>query len=388
MNILSFTTLYPNSAQPRHGIFVENRLRRIAEQPGINLKIIAPVPWFPSSNPRFGHYAAFSQVPKQEERHGIDILHPRFPTVPKVGMTLSPYLLYHWMKPVLARMRSEGWDFDLIDAHYFYPDGVAAAMLGTHFKRPVVITARGSDINVIARNHKIQRNLIQKAAQDAAGIIAVSDGLAGAMADIGINRDRIHVLRNGVDLEMFKPTDKAQCRQQFGVDQPLLTSVGNLVPLKGHDLVIKSLLDLPSYNLLIVGSGPEETALKSLTHQLGLDNRVSFHRGVPHEKMRDVYNAADALVLASKSEGWPNVLLESMACGTPVVTTRVSGAAEAVSSPDAGRICSERSEAAIAQSVGDLFNALPSAEMTRRHAEQFSWDTIIQDQITLYRSAI
>ncbi len=388
MKILSFTTLYPNIEQVRHGIFVENRLRRIAAEPGINLKVVAPVPWFPSKNPAFGQYATYAKVPAQEERFGIEILHPRFPTIPKIGMTLAPYLLYRWAAPVLARMRSEGFDFDLIDAHYFYPDGVAASMLSRRFQRPVVITARGSDINVIARNYALPRRLVLGAARKSAAMIAVAEGLADAMGDVGIERGSVRVLRNGVDLDMFKPVDREQCRREFGVKQPLLVSVGNLVALKGHDLAIRSLLELPGYNLLIVGSGPEDGALKSLVTELGLANRVTFHPGVTHDRMREIYNAGDALILASQSEGWPNVLLESMACGTPVVTTKVSGALEAVSAPAAGRVCAQRTAGAIAESVTELFAARPSIEETRRHAERFDWDSIVREQIALYRNAI
>ena len=387
MKILSFTTLYPNAVQPRHGVFVENRLRRIAAQPDIDLTVLAPVPWFPLQSSLFGRYATFAKVPVRETRFGIEIAHPRFPTLPKVGMTLAPHLLYRWMQPVVEKMFAGGSDVDLIDAHYFYPDGVAASMLGRKFDRPVVITARGSDINVIARQYAAPRSMILRAARNAAALIAVSDGLADAMAEIGIERDRIRVLRNGVDLDMFQPADWEQARRRIRVEQPLLVSVGNLVPLKGHDLIIRSLPQLPGYNLLIVGSGPEEDALKSLAQELNLADRITFHSGVAHDRMPEIYNAADALVLASQSEGWPNVLLEAMACGTPVVSTNVSGATDAVSSPAAGRICAERTPAAIAHSVKDLFRSLPSGAATRAHAEQFDWDSIVQEQIALYRRA-
>ena len=387
VKVLSFTSLYPNAVQPRHGIFVENRLRRIAEQKDVDLKVVAPVPWFPSKSSTFGRYAVYAQVPEREERYGIEVLHPRFPVVPKVGMTLSPYLLYRWMRPVLARLMAEGPGIDLIDAHYFYPDGVAAALLGRWFDRPVVITGRGSDINEIAGN-SVPRKLIRWAARQAAGVIAVSDGLASAMSERGIDRERIHVLRNGVDLEMFRPTDQAECRRRLGLEPPVLLSVGNLVPLKGHHLVITALQDLPGYQLLIVGTGPEENNLRDLVDKLGMHERVSFHGAVPHEIMGDVYNAGDALLLASESEGWPNVLLESMACGTPVISMDVSGAREAISSADAGLVCPDRTPEAIVRSVNALFAALPPREETRRHAERFSWDDTILAQVELYRGAL
>lgn len=384
VKILSFTTLYPNAAQPRHGVFVENRLRRIAQQANIDLRIVAPVPLFPLRSSVFGRYALYANVPAREQRHGIDILHPRYPVVPKVGMTLSPYLLYRWMRPVVSRLLADGYDFDLIDAHYFYPDGVAAALLGRWLNRPVVITARGSDINVIAR-HALPGSFIRWATRQAAGVIAVSNGLADEMADRGLDRQRIRVLRNGVDLKMFRPLDQAECRRKLGTKGQVLLSVGNLVPLKGHDLVIKALQSLPGSQLVIVGTGPEEQKLRRLARALGLTERVRFHGGAAHEDMCEIYNAADALVLASASEGWPNVLLEAMACGTPVISTDVSGAREAVSAPAAGLICSERTAEAIVAAVNSLFSERRSRDETRRHAEHFDWDDTIDQQVALYR---
>lgn len=384
VKVLSFTSLYPNAAQSRHGVFVENRLRRIAEHPDVDLKVVAPVPWFPSRNSIFGRYATYTNVPACEERYGVEVLHPRFPVIPKFGMTLSPFLLYLWMRPVLSRLLADGWDFDLIDAHYFYPDGVAATLLGRRFSRPVVITARGSDINVIAR-YRLPGKLIRWAARQAADIIAVSEGLADTMGERGIDRQRVQVLRNGVDLEMFRPVDQAECRRQPGVDPLVLLSVGNLVSLKGHDLIIRALQSLPDFRLVIVGTGPEENNLRELVKELNLAGRVKFQGGVEHEKMSEIYGAADALVLASESEGWPNVLLEAMACGTPVVATEVSGVGEAVSSSAAGVICAERAPDAIVQAINALFAARPSREETRRHAERFSWDETIERQVAIYR---
>lgn len=387
MKVLSFTTLYPNAAQPRRGVFVENRLRRIAEQEDVDLKVIAPVPLFPWRNSAFGRYAVYAKVPASEIRHGIEVLHPRFLGIPKIGMMVSPFLFYRWMRPVIAQLLADGHDFDLIDAHYFYPDGVAAVLLGRRFNRPVVITGRGSDINVIARYY-IPGKLIRWAARQASGVIAVSEGLASEMSNRGIDRKHISILRNGVDLHMFRPIDQADCREKLGIQGPLILSVGNLVRLKGHDLVIKSLQSLPSFGLLIVGTGPEERNLRGLVNELDLTERVRFHGGVMHEEMCGIYNAADVLVLASESEGWPNVLLESMACGTPVVSMNVSGAREAVSSTSAGIICSRRTPEAIAQALKKLFAARPSREETRRHAERFGWDETIYRQVALYREVL
>ncbi|HEX9173229.1 MAG TPA: glycosyltransferase family 4 protein, partial [Telluria sp.] len=146
MKILTFSTLFPNSEKPGHGIFVETRLRHLVASGQVEARVVAPVPWFPSAHPRFGQYARQARVPRAELRHGIAVSHPRYPVLPKIGMNVAPLLLAQAVKPAIARLLDEGFDFDLIDAHYFYPDGVAAAMLARHFNKPLVITARGSDI--------------------------------------------------------------------------------------------------------------------------------------------------------------------------------------------------------------------------------------------------
>ena len=171
MKVLTFSSLYPNAARPEHGIFVETRLRQLVMSGQVETTVVAPVPWFPFTHPAFGAYAAHARAPRSETRNGVDALHPRFPVLPKIGMTLAPFLLYRAVRPVVERVQHER-GFDLIDAHYFYPDGVAAAMLGRRLGVPVVITARGTDVNLIAQ-HRFPRRMIRWAARQAAAVVAV-----------------------------------------------------------------------------------------------------------------------------------------------------------------------------------------------------------------------
>ena len=144
MRILTFSTLYPNAVRPNHGIFVESRLRHLLDSGRVEARVVAPTPWFPSANPRYGHYAAFARVPREEKRYGIDVTHPRYLSVPKVGMSAAPYLLAAGVQSTMNGILRHGYDLDIIDAHYFYPDGVAAAFIGKKLGKPVVITARGT----------------------------------------------------------------------------------------------------------------------------------------------------------------------------------------------------------------------------------------------------
>lgn len=383
VQILTFTTLYPSETRPQHGIFVETRLRKLVESGAVEARVVAPRPWFPFASARFGRYAAFARTPKREERHGLAVDHPRYPLPPKVGMSAAPLLLYSALLPLLRRQMREGRDFDLIDAHYFYPDGVAAVLLGRALSRPVVVTARGSDLNIIAE-HALPRRWITWAANRAAGLVTVSSGLMRRLAALGVAPERIRVLRNGVDLARFQPVDRQTFRRDFGILAPTLLAVGNLVRLKRHRLLVEALSRLPGVDLVILGEGPERGAIESLARERNLTGRVHLLGSLPQDRLPEIYSAADLLLLPSEHEGWPNVLLESMACGTPVVVSNIDGIEEIVAAPEAGRILRETSPETLADAVHALLAAPPVRADTRRYAEGFDWQSTTEGQIELF----
>jgi glycosyltransferase involved in cell wall biosynthesis len=381
MKILTFSTLFPNSEKPGHGIFVETRLRHLVASGQVESRVVAPVPWFPSTHPRFGSYARFAKAPRHELRHGIAVAHPRYLTIPKVGMNLSPMLLAQGAKPAIARLIDEGFDFDLIDAHYFYPDGVAAAMLARYFNKPLVITARGSDITLFPQ-YALPRRMITWAAQRADAVITVCNALRDEVVALGIDADRVVSLRNGVDLNLFRPTERSP-NAMF-----TLLAVGHLVPVKAQDLIIGALTLLPGVRLVLAGDGPDRIKLETLARELGVTDRVTFLGAVPQAQLREHYGAADVLVLSSSREGWANVLLEAMACGTPVVASRVYGTPEVVASPDAGVLMAERSYQGVADAVNALRANYPDRAATRRYAERFSWDDTTDGQLRLFEQVL
>lgn len=384
LRILTFSTLYPNEVQPNHGVFVENRLRHLVGAGKVESLVVAPVPYFPRSIPGFDRWGAYARIPRRENRHGLAVYHPRYPVIPKIGANVAPWLLAAGSWRLLNDIARAGYDFDLIDAHYMYPDGVAAAWLGRLLRKPVVVTVRGTDVNLIPR-YRVPRHLIQRALKQLSGVIAVSEALKDAVVTIGSRPEDVTVLRNGVDLELFAPIDRAKARQQLCLHGPTLLSVGHLIERKGHDLIIKALSELTEYQLLIVGEGPERDALSDLAARLGVASRVRFLGAQPHGLLPSFYAAADALVLASSREGWANVLLEAMACGTPVVASNIWGNPEVVRSPDAGCLMAERTPTALASAVRSLFASLPDRAATRRYAESFSWDDTSEGQVALFR---
>ena len=389
MKLLTFSTLYPNSQQPNHGIFVETRLRYLIASGQVESRVVAPVPWFPLKGERFGHYGTLAKVPRRETRNGIDVTHPRYLVLPRVGMTVTPYTLAHAAKQEIGRILDGGYDFDAIDAHYFYPDGVAAVMLGKHFNKPVVITARGTDINLIPQFAR-PRQLILDAARDADGIITVCKALKDEMVGLGVSPDNITPLRNGVDLERFAPIDRAAARAAVGLvpGRFTLLSVGLLDPRKAHDLIIRALPQLPDVDLLIAGIGPEKNNLERLARELDVQDRVKLLGSVPQTELKTYYNAADTLVLASSREGWANVLLESMACGTPVVASNVWGTPEVVAAPAAGVLMPQRTPEGLVAALSQLRANYPAHSATRRYAEDFGWQPTTQGQIDLFHSIL
>ena len=387
MRILTFSTLYPNAAQPSHGVFVENRIRHLAASGAVSIEVVAPVPVFPIARHFMPSYAEAEKAPPQEVRHGLTVRHPRYALIPRISMSAAPLSLYRAARASIDSVRRAGFDFDLIDAHYFFPDGVVAVMLGRHFKRPVTITARGTDINLIPQ-YALPRRMIRWAARECAGMITVCAALKEGLVELGAPADKIRVLRNGVDLLTFRPVDRAAARRALDLTAPTLLSVGHLIPRKGHDLVIQALTQLPGFHLLIAGQGPEEQRLHAIARASGVEDRVRFLGRVPHDKLRDVYTAADLLVLASSREGWANVLLEAMACGTRVAASDVWGTPEVVAEPAAGALFKERTPGAIAAAVRQLMGVPADRAATRRYAEGFSWDQTTQGQIDLFRSLI
>jgi glycosyltransferase involved in cell wall biosynthesis len=387
MKLLTFSTLFPNTVKPSHGIFVETRLRYLLGSGKVESKVVAPVPWFPSQSKRFGDYAAFAKVPASETRYGIDVRHPRYLVIPKVGMTAAPWLLAQSAKKEIGRIIDEGYDFDAIDAHYFYPDGVAAVMLGKYFNKPVVITARGTDINLIPQ-YALPRKQLMWAADNAAGMITVCNALRDEMVGLGMPGERIVPLRNGVDLQRFQPMDRQAARAKLGIDGFTIISVGLLDPRKAHDLTIGALPLMPDVKLLIAGTGPERRNLEAQAERLGVSDRVKLLGAVAQTDLKDYYNAADAMVLASSREGWANVLLESMACGTPVVASNVWGTPEVVAAPEAGVLMQERTSEGIADAMARLRAHYPDHAATRRYAENFSWDATTEGQLQLFSRII
>ncbi len=382
LRVLTFTSLFPSAARPRHGIFVETRLQHLVDDCAVDARVVAPVPWFPFRSPRYGRYADYAATPRRETRAGgLRVTYPRYLMLPRVGVAFQPESMARAARADIAALRRGGWVPDIIDAHYLYPDGVAAALLAHELGIPFIATARGSDVNVLARTPGPAARIVH-AAGLAAALIAVSWPLKKALVELGVAEAKIVILRNGVDLDVFQLEDKEAARRRLGFGaERLAICVGNLQPEKGHALAIESLCMLPGFRLVIAGEGPLRGELTALARRVGVAERMSFLPTMTQGELRHLYCSADVMLLPSTREGWPNVVLESLACGTPVVAVDVGAVREMLNRPEFGRVVTSRDPVPFARAVLRATNAPERREQLRRHAAGFDWISISRGQL-------
>jgi glycosyltransferase involved in cell wall biosynthesis len=384
-HIVTFTSLYPNSIFPRHGIFVEERLKHIRATGQIDVTVIAPVPWFPFKSDIFGEYCRFAHVPRREERMGLLIEHPRYPVIPKIGMPISPFSMALSVAGLFEHLKSEWASRFVIDSHYLYPDAVAACLIGRWLKLPVIMTARGQDVTLLPK-YPFARAMIRWAIRNCQKVITVSESLREQLIALGVDANHVVTLRNGVDSSRFQLQDKRKAKAAVGFQGITLVSVGHLIDRKEHQLIIKAMTNLPDAHLVIIGEGPLKSRLQELANRLNVHSRVSFIPNISQKQLISYYNAADATILVSRREGMPNVVLESLSCGTPVIATDVEGVPELLDAPEAGIVIDDWSPDTISAAVKRLLANYPERTAIRRHAAQFDWAPTSRGVIAILES--
>ncbi len=374
IRILLFSTVFPNVAQPHHGVFVRERMRGLP--PEVEVTVVAPVPWFPFVS---GLRPGFRpRVPREEVQDGVRVLHPRFLSIPAVGKCLDGLFLFLGALPTVWRLR-KSFPFDAIDAHFVYPEGTAAALLGKVFRKPVLLTLRG--LLPLLIPHALRRPQLRWTLTRAARLIAVSGSLRDTAVSFGVPRERVRVIENGIDADLFRPLDRREARRRLGLpaDAPLLVSVGTLAERKGFHLVIEALPDLAGVCYAIVGGagaeGAQEAELRNLAQRLGVTDRVIFAGPRKREDLAAWYSAADLSVLASAHEGCPNVILESIACGTPVVATPVGDIPRILDDLQVGRIV-EREVSALAEGIAEALAQPWDRGRIRARITERTWQTV------------
>lgn len=384
--LLSIATLYPNACNPRFGTFVARQMEALAARGDWQVEVINPIGLPPLA---LGRYAPLRQALVSGDEHGVMVHRPRFTLVPAVGGPFNPAMIVRAVLPLAQRLHQRA-PFDLVDAQFFYPDGPAAATIAAELKLPLAIKARGADILHWGAKPYARRKM-QEAAQQAAGLLAVSKALADDMAAIDLPADKITVHYTGLDRALFRPLGRGRCRQQvlerFGIPAggPLLASVGALIERKGQVFVIEALPSLPDASLALVGQGPDRDMLETRARELGVGHRVHFLGPLDHTVLPIVLSAADVMVLPSASEGLANAWVEALACGTPLVITDAGGARELVTAPTAGRIV-PREAAAVASGVAEVLAQRAEPQEVAETVARFSWQANAEALAAFYDS--
>jgi teichuronic acid biosynthesis glycosyltransferase TuaC len=390
LRVLLFSTVFPNGPQPHHGVFVRERMRGLPAD--VEVRVVAPAPWFPLvSGLRPGYRPP---IAREEIHGGVQVLHPRYVSFPGLLKFLDGFLMFLCALPVLVRMRRE-FPFQAIDAHFAYPEGLAAVLAGLVLRVPVTITLRGTLPQLAG--FRLRRPQLRFALRRAARVIAVSESLKADAVALGIPAEKVRVIENGIDPELFRPVDRTEARRALGLPKygPLLVSVGTLSERKGFHLVLEAMAKLgvrwPTLRFAIVGGDGAEGAmggeLRQLAARLKIADRVVFAGSARRDDLAAWYGAADLFVLASSHEGCPNVVLEALACGTPVIGTPVGNVPELLDSPDVGVVV-ERTADALAAGIDAALGRGWDRDRVRARVAARTWEVVGREQAEELRAAV
>lgn len=374
MRVLSFSYCYPNQSRRTWGVFVQQRLAALAER--VELQVASPAPSFPVLS-----YFRPWPGPAREKWQGLEVHRPRFFCVPGLLKDLDGRFYARSLHKWLAGL-AETWRPDVLDAHFVWPDGVGVSLLARRLGLPYAITLRGKLYPCL----KIpsQKQQCADALRSAGAVICVSGKLADEARQLGADPGRVHVIPNGVDREHFYPQDKAQARKHLGLpaDGRLLVTVAHLGPRKGHREAIRALASLPDDVRLVLVGGPGlgggGAELTALADSLGLHGRVLIAGPQPYEKVPLYFCAADASVLASYREGCPNVVLESLACGTPVVASDVGAVADLIAPGVNGQVVPAREVEPLAEGLRAVLDASWSPEQVSNSPSVRTWRDVAE----------
>ncbi len=370
MKVLAVTNLFPNAAEPGRATFNRQHFSHLSEL--VDLELIAPVAWTSAAATLASDRRALKPQPGKIRRAE----HPRFFYPPKV-MRGSYHHFYRWSIRRSFSRCVAGFRPDVVYATWIYPDGLAALDLAKGLGLPVVLKAHGSDIHSISGSARTEQT--RKTLSEADGLIAVSNDLKNQMIALGAEGSEIRTVYNGVELSVFRSGNKVDSRKQLGIDpdRRFLLFVGNLKPVKGIDRLIHAFAKTqsPELRLVVLGGGSEKLRLEELAGHLGVGNRIEFLGPQPHDKIPRWMRAADALCLFSRNEGLPNVVLEALAAGTPVITTAVGGIPEVVIADKNGFLIDPEDALGAGQTIDRVVAKTWDSGSISESVARFSWAT-------------
>jgi PST family polysaccharide transporter len=389
--VLSLSSEFPNPSEPGKGVFVRARLEAIRSRAA--LTVVAPVAALDYANPQRDLFAA-ARIPRTRQEGRIHVLHPRW-VYPPYGGWANAFFLFARLLPMVARLRARR-AFDVLDAHFAHPEGIAAVLLGRLVGCPVIVTIRGSELRY--RTQKAKRFWMSWALRRADRVIAVSDGLRTLAIELGVEPRRVATVPNGINAELFFRRDRNRCRASHGIDaaERIVLSAGDLAELKGHHRIIAAVRTLRDRGvrarLLIAGgvgrSGRYAETLRQQAIASGLGDCVTFVGEVTQDTLAELMSAADVFCLASSTEGWPNVVNEALACGTPVVATDVGAVRQMIVSDLYGYVVPVPDAAALAEALRLALTRDWDHDAISARGRSRSWDRVAEDVLDEMRAVI
>lgn len=382
LKILIITNLFPNNKEPNRGIFIKQEALELSKL--CEIQVIAPIPWVPFSLRFLPQWSTNAQIKDQEIIENITTYHPRWLVIPKILRSLYGLLLFFSLLRTVRKIK-RSFNFGIIYGHWIYPDGFACVLLARIFKVPVILHALGCDINQYSKFflRKIQ---IAWSLKNADKIISVSNALKEKMCSLGTFEKKIHVIANGVDSCLFKPMAKQECRKLLGLPQNLkiILFIGSLEIVKGAEYLIDAFQKVNSeyglpVNLVLIGKGPSEKTIREKIAFYKQKSSVTLAGEINHNKIPLWMNAADVFCLPSIREGMPNVILEALSCGKPVVASSVGGIPELVTSSDYGILFPPGDSSILAKSLLTALRRDYDEDKIAKHFSSRTWKTIAEE---------
>jgi teichuronic acid biosynthesis glycosyltransferase TuaC len=394
IRVLALSCLFPNAEQPSYGIFVLHRLRAVSRRCAV--RVVAPIAVYPVLNRTLRGLRRGWRVGRRECWGGMQVDHPRFAVMPRFlkGFDALSFAVAT-LRSVRRIEREEGFCADVIDVHWTYPDVVAGYWLARTRRRKLFVTVRGREA-LYPGEHGLRRLLLAYCLRRADAVVTLSDELKRLVVELGVPADRLRTILNGVDRESFAWSDPLACRARLAIapEKKVIVSVGALVMRKGHHKLVQAVRSLGRADELdlhvIGGPGPEEDA-SALLHRLIADGalaNVHLVGSVGHRELQSWYGAADLFCLATEGEGCPNVVLEALACGAPVVATDVGAIREVIVEGENGFVVATNDVAPLAAAIA---RALECKWDRRRIAETMKrrgWDRCASEVVDAYRAVL
>jgi teichuronic acid biosynthesis glycosyltransferase TuaC len=388
MKVLLVSNIFPNSAEEERGVFTYRIAMALKAR--CRLEVAAPLQWVPpplrkSNQGKYVHV----MVPEKEEIGGLTVHHPRYGVIPGVLGFMNPMFMSVPLLRLIKRLdRKE--PIDLINAHWIFPDGVAAAWAARRLGKPVVLTALGCDINFYPSLH-FRKGIIKQALRKSDAVTVKGNSLKEKALKLQIPNEKIHVIPNGIDLLHFRIMDRIAVRRELNIrgKGPFLLTVGSLDEVKGNRFLLEALRSMVSHtenppHLIMVGEGPLKQALSDQAKSYGLADRITFPGKRPHHEIPLWMNAADLFCLPSIREGRPNVLIEALACGTPAVASHVGSVPEIIHDGN-GRMARAGDSASFRFQILYCLNQRWDREAIRQSVSGFTWDDCAALYMKLFR---